>query len=94
MRHTKLFFFTPALGTGGLERVLSVLSNLFADNYDYIEYIMWYDIPVFYDINHLVKIVSVEKECGSKHFFKKILWLRKHVFSMKPHCSYDHYLYF
>ena len=84
MKKTKLFFFSPSLAAGGLERVLSVLSKPMADHYDEVTYITWHDKPVFYEIDNRVKIICVEKECGSNSILKKILWFNKYVLNGKP----------
>lgn len=84
MMQAKILFFFPALGAGGLERVLSVLSSSFAEHYSHVEYIMWHDKPQFYDIDERVKIVSTAKECDSTSLWKRLFWLRKYVAESKP----------
>ena len=83
-KEKKLFIFCASLQTGGAERVLSVLSSPFANEYDSVEYLMWYDAPVFYELDSRVKLVSVEKECGTSNKLKKILWFRKYVSNNNP----------
>lgn len=80
----KISVFCAALQSGGAERVLSVLSKPFADNYDEVEYIMWYDAPVFYSIDDRIKLVSIEKESKEKCFLKKMIWLRKYIRITQP----------
>lgn len=74
----------PALIAGGLERVLSVLSNTMVSHYDEVTYITWYDLPVFYDIDKRVRIVCAEKKSGSHSLCKRMKWLRQYVKEEKP----------
>ena len=84
MKKTKIFIFCPSLGVGGMERVLSTLSYSFANHYDEVTYILWYDKAVFYEIDKRIKIISAEKECGSGSFWRKMIWLSRYVKSQKP----------
>ena len=84
MKSKKIIIFCASLRTGGAERVLSVLSKPFADNFEYVEYLMWYDAPVFYEIDSRVHLVSVAKECGSNNNLKKIRWFRKYIKKCNP----------
>lgn len=79
MKNKKIIIFCASLQTGGAERVLSVLSKPFADNFESVEYLMWYDAPVFYDIDSRVHLISIAKECSSNNNFKKIKWFRKYI---------------
>lgn len=80
----KLFVTCSSLSSGGAERVLSILSSSFAEQYDEVQYLMWYDKPVFYDIDARVKVVSIEKEAGSGDTAKRMLWFRKYVNRCHP----------
>lgn len=82
--YTKVFFFCPALIAGGLERVLSVLSGPLANHYDEVTYITWHDREVFYEIDKNVRVVCVERECGSRSVWKRMLWLRGFVKKGRP----------
>lgn len=79
----KIVIFCGALGSGGAERVLSILSNPLAEQYDSVDYIMWYDLPVFYTINPKINLISIEKTTG-KSFLKKIQWLRRYLKKNRP----------
>jgi len=81
---SKLFISCCSLSSGGAERVLSILSKPFANSYDKVEYIMWYDNPVFYQIDKRVQIVSIEKEIGSKNTLKKMMWFRSYIRKQNP----------
>ncbi|MDE5539520.1 MAG: glycosyltransferase, partial [Bacilli bacterium] len=80
----KVIVFCASLQTGGAERVLSVLSKPFADHYDEVEYVTWYNTPIFYSIDDRIKLVSIEKECKGKSILKKMMWLRKYIRTGQP----------
>lgn len=80
----KIFFVCSSLNSGGAERVLSILSRPLADRYSNVEYIMWKDQPVFYNIDNRIKLVNIEKECGSRNLRKRMLWFRKYVNKSNP----------
>lgn len=56
---TKLLVSLASLGTGGAERVLSILSKPLADNFDEVLYVMWEGGDVFYNIDQRVKLMSL-----------------------------------
>lgn len=80
----KLFISCCSLQSGGAERVLSILSSEFANNFDEVHYVMWYNQPVFYEIDSRVKIISIEKEVKTKSRFKQMRWFRTYVKEQNP----------
>lgn len=80
----KLLISCATFCSGGAERVLSILSSSFADNYDEVIYLTWIDKPDFYTIDARVKRICVEKECGSTFLPKKSLWFRNYVKRENP----------
>ena len=76
---TKLIVSCGTLCSGGAERVLSILSTSFADNFDEVIYLTWIDRPDFYTLDSRIKRICVEKECGSTFLLKKALWFRNYV---------------
>lgn len=80
----KLFVTCGVLGMGGAERVLSILSSYFTDEFDIVNFITWREAPIAYEIDQRVKIISLTKEVGSDCFLKKAMWLRKYVIQEKP----------
>lgn len=84
MSDAKIFIFCPALITGGLERVLSILSSPLSHQYREVKYVLWYEKSQFYQLDKRVKVISIEKECGSCGMYKKMNWLRQFVKKEKP----------
>lgn len=82
--NNKLLVSDATLGPGGAERVLSILSEGFANHYNQVIYLTWNDVPDFYSIDSRVKRICVERECGSKNIIKKALWFRKFVKQESP----------
>lgn len=80
----KLLISCATFCSGGAERVLSILSSSFADNYDEVIYLTWIDKPDFYTIDARVKRICVEKECGSTFLPKKSIWFRNYVKKENP----------
>lgn len=72
-------FFNATLMQGGAERVVSIISHELAEQPLYkVTIILWYDKPIFYDIDSRVEIISIPKVGGTDNFLKKLLWLRKY----------------
>ena len=69
---------------GGAERVLSILSDAFAEHYDEVEYVTWVKFPIGFPMNPKVKFYCVEEEVGSKSKWKQMLWFRRHVKQTNP----------
>lgn len=79
MTSIKLIVSIATIGSGGAERVLSVLSNNFVQEFDSVEYVLWKHSEIFYTVNPNVTIIDIEKKCGSKNELKKIRWFRKYI---------------
>lgn len=84
MLSKKIFISCATLGSGGAERVISVLSSPFAFHYDNVKIILWISAPIFYEIDPRVEIVDVEKEAKSTNLLKKMLWFRKYISKESP----------
>ena len=80
----KLFISCATLGSGGAERVLSVLSKPFADEYDSVEYLLWLHCPFFYTVDERVKIVEIPEKAGTNNILLKMLWFRRYVRKESP----------
>lgn len=84
MLSKKIFISCATLGSGGAERVISVLSSPFASHYENVKIILWISAPIFYDIDPRVEIVDVEKNAKSTNLLKKMLWFRKYISKESP----------
>lgn len=80
----KLIVSCASISSGGAERVLSILSRPLADRYDFVTYVMWVEAPIFYHIDSRVRLVSIEKEIGSKNELKRMKWFRNFIKKEKP----------
>ncbi len=74
----KLIVSIASLGSGGAERVMSVLSKPLADNFSEVEYVLWEGGDPFYDIDPRVKIVSLP-ELSGKTGRRKQMWTFRHL---------------
>lgn len=81
---SKLLVTIATLGSGGAERVLSILSTTLADNFDDVQYVMWDGGDVFYEIDKRVKIVSLPELSGCKGRTKQVKAYRRLVKDEKP----------
>lgn len=81
---SKLIVSIATLGTGGAERVLSVLSTPLADNFEAVQYVLWEGGEPFYPVDERVKIVSLPELSGKKGRNKQLLSFRRLVRSEKP----------
>lgn len=81
---SKLIVSCATFCSGGAERVLSILSTPFADNYNEVIYLTWIDQPDFYTIDSRVKRVCIESVCGSPFLPKKALWFRNYIKKEDP----------
>ena len=72
-------FFIGSMGAGGAERVISLLTKKLSQNPDNeIELIIYYDKTPFYELDDRVKVISLQKETGSKNIVKNLMCLRSH----------------
>ena len=79
MRKTseKFVIFDGTLMQGGAERVISILSHYMIEKGYPVEILLLYDREIFYDIDPRARITIVERECGTRNFFKCFIWIRK-----------------
>lgn len=80
----KIIVSIGTLLSGGAERVLSVLSEPLASNFEEIIYLTWIDQADFYTLDPRVKRICVERECGSKFLLKKAIWFRNYIKKETP----------
>jgi len=84
MVKNKLVISCATLGSGGAERVISVLTTPFADHFDSVIICLWISSPIFYKIDDRVEIVDIEKKAGSKSIIKKMIWFRRFIKNESP----------
>lgn len=80
----KISFVTANLGSGGAERVISLLANQFCLRGHEVEIIFFRDRLIFYELDERVKVVISGEECHSDAMWRKMLWLRKYIKTTKP----------
>lgn len=78
MEKNRIVFFIPTLGTGGAERVVSILTKHLTCKGKRVEIVLYYDSVLFYDVHPAVKITYVERETKSRNLLKNLLWLRRY----------------
>lgn len=81
---SKLFVSIASLGSGGAERVLSVLSTPLAVNFDEVQYVLWEGGEPFYPIDSRIKIVLLPFLSGKKGRRKQMPTFRKLIRQEKP----------
>ena len=84
MKNKTLLVSCATLSSGGSERVLSILSNCFANEYEKVIYVMWVHRPIFFKVDERIHLVDLEEEAGTKNIVKKMIWFRKFVYKTKP----------
>lgn len=78
MKKSGIVFFDASLGSGGAERVISILTRHLANAENPVEIVLYYDSEPFYEIHPNVKITYIERETKSKNILKNTLWLRRY----------------
>lgn len=81
---SKLIISIASLGTGGAERVLSVLSTPLADNFEAVQYVLWEGGEPFYPVDERVKIVSLPELSGKKGRNRQMATFRQLIKHEKP----------
>lgn len=77
-KEKKITYFADSLGSGGAQRVISLLTQQSAQMGIPVEIVLYYDSEPFYSIHPDVQITYVERETKSKNLLKNILWLRRY----------------
>lgn len=80
----KLLISCATLGHGGAERVLSILSHAFADNFDEVIYLMWLKDDIFYEIDSRIRLVFLPDLSGHNNRYRELNAFRKFVKNEKP----------
>lgn len=83
-KNNRVVIFCGALAAGGAERVISMLAGFFLQDFQHVEIVMYYDVPVWYRIDDRVKIVSLEKLIKSRNIIKKAFGFRRYIKNTTP----------
>ena len=82
----KLLFVTSTLGSGGAERVLSILANEFCKRGNKVEVIaLTNKAKDYYALDKRIKYLHAGQECCSG-LLSALRWFRRHVAESKPDC--------
>ena len=80
----KISFITANLGSGGAERVISLLANQFCQKGYDVEIVFFRDRLIFYELDDRVKIIVIGEKCESNVMWRKMIWLRSYVKKERP----------
>ena len=80
----KLLATIGTLSAGGAERVLSILSKSFADEFEEVHYVIWHNMPVFYELDPRVHLHILDKSPNISRRYRDILPFRKLVKQLRP----------
>lgn len=81
---SKLIVSIATLGSGGAERVLSVLSSSLADSFGSVQYVLWEGGEPFYPIDKRVKIVSLPEISGKLGRNRQMTTFRRFIKQERP----------
>lgn len=80
----KLLVTIGSLSAGGAERVLSILSKSFADAFDEVHYVIWHNIPIFYNLDYRVQVHVLDNSPDISRRYCDILSFRRLVKQIRP----------
>lgn len=80
----KLIVSIATLGSGGAERVLSVLSKPLIERFDEVQFVLWEGGEPFYEMDKSVRIVQLPMLSGNTGHIKKMKVFRQYVKKEKP----------
>lgn len=83
--NNKIIIFIGTLQSGGAERVVSQISEMFANHFCEVIILTYYDLPVFYKIDSRIRLECVEAKTKSRNHLKNALWMRKFVKRENPY---------
>lgn len=69
---------------GGTERVISILTQKFAEQDFEVKIFIWRSIPVFYALNPKIEVIDIPARIGSDNLLKCIQWFRNYLNHKKP----------
>lgn len=74
----KILFTDATLLHGGAERVISILANELIELGHEVEILLYYDKPIWYQLNDKVKLLNDEQSIGVSNPIKHILYRHKY----------------
>lgn len=80
----RLLVTIGALSAGGAERILSILSRSFADEFEEVHYVIWHNMPVFYELDSRVRLHVLDNSPDISRRYRDILPFRRLVKQLKP----------
>lgn len=78
----KIFFLLASLGSGGAERVVSLLANKMSDDGHEVQVICLKVNEVYYQLHEKVKVVMAMEKSWNR--FTELFWLRRYLKREKP----------
>lgn len=84
LKNKSIIISCATLGSGGAERVISILSTALIKEYGAVEIILWKHHDIFYHIDERITIVDIEAKIYSSSTFKKMKWFRKYIKLRRP----------
>lgn len=78
-KKNKILIVIGTLTSGGAERVVSILSKALVNSMFDVEILMYYDKPIWYEIDNRINITIVENNVEKKSKIFRILWMRKYI---------------
>lgn len=81
---SKIILSFSALSQGGAGRVCANLSYALCNHFKSVILVAWNNRPLFYKIDQRARLLSIEKEVGSKNDLKRLRWFRNFVKQEKP----------
>ena len=78
----KIFFLLASLGSGGAERVVSLLANRMSDDGHEVQVVCLKFNDVYYQLHEKVKVVMAMEKSWNR--FTELFWLRRYIKEEKP----------
>ncbi len=79
MSNKRYMFFDGNMGSGGAERVITLLANRMIENGESIEVLTYRRARLFFPLDKRVKVHSVCEECSSSSLPARVKWMRRHI---------------
>lgn len=80
----RISFITANLGSGGAERVISLLANQFSIRNHEVEIVFFRERQIFYELDSRINVIVIGEECHSNAIWRKMFWLRTYIRKTKP----------